>query len=194
MSRRSCAAAVLLAVSLLGTGCAQEEPAARSTTGFEAAGPWAQEFADAVGSPYQDRILADGVVTAAERADAQQRTSACMRDHGYRYEQADDGTAEAEPLHDQIESIDTVSGFLRSCSARFDHDVSYLYDQVRRNPQKQDNATITVNCLHAAGLVGKDYTARMWRSEDETGKYSYDEWAAGAIQCRLDPLGLWRDR
>jgi hypothetical protein len=171
MSRRSCAAAVLLAVSLLGTGCAQEEPAARSTTGFEAAGPWAQEFADAVGSPYQDRILADGVVTAA-----------------------DDGTAEAEPLHDQIESIDTVSGFLRSCSARFDHDVSYLYDQVRRNPQKQDNATITVNCLHAAGLVGKDYTARMWRSEDETGKYSYDEWAAGAIQCRLDPLGLWRDR
>jgi hypothetical protein len=67
-----------------------------------------------------------------------------------------------------------------------------LFNEVRRNPEKQDDAEITVACLKEAGLVTKAYSEREWRDEDDKGVYSYDQWAPEAVQCRLDPLGLWR--
>jgi hypothetical protein len=80
------------------------------------------------------------------------------------------------------------------CSAVYDSTITYLFNEIRRNPEKRDEAEISVACLRAAGLVGKGYTERRWRAEYDEGAFSFDEWSTDAVQCREDPLGLWRDR
>jgi hypothetical protein len=157
---------------------------------FADAGPWAEEFADAAVSPYQVGILADGVITADERADARARTSACMREHGYRYEEHRDGAADMDPLHGQRESIEQAMSYWRDCSRRFDHDISMLFDAIRRNPEHRDEDALQVACLRRAGVVGADYTERRWRTEREGDVHSFDEWSPEATRCQLDPLGL----
>jgi hypothetical protein len=181
------------------TGCAG--PAVRGGAGgmeasVAAAGPWAQEFGESLAdaSEYEAAVLEDGRITAAELTDAQARDRACMRDAGYDLQDADDGTSNVSRLDGRdLPATDVVNAAKQQCAARFDRNITFLYNEVRRNPEKQDDAKITVACLRAAGLVGEDYTARKWRSEDNAGKYSFNEWASGAVQCRLDPLGLWRD-
>jgi hypothetical protein len=189
-----------LVIVLIVAGCSARVPhdGARSSdpsaSGFT--GSWAQEFADASAqaNDYQRRILEDGRITASERAEVQARVSACMRDLGHRYTFFDDGGAESEPLPGMPdEDVETVAAHVRRCGREHDGDITYLYNEVRRNPEKRDEAEITVACLRAAGLVGTSYTERRWRAEDDEGVYSFDEWDAGAVNCRLDPLGLWRD-
>jgi hypothetical protein len=185
--------------ALVVSGCAQTTPVAveprsqrMDPAAFAAAGPWAAEFAEAAVAPYQVGILLDGVITADERADARARTSKCMRGHGYRYEEHRDGVADIDPLHRQSESIEQVASYLADCSRRFDHDISMLFDAVRRNPEHRDEAAIQVACLQRSGVVGADYTERRWRSERADDHFSFEEWSPEATQCRLDPLGLWR--
>jgi len=194
---RSCA---LLAVCFtVLSGCAQTPPDGGEPTpdrvdpaAFTAAGPWAAEFAEAALAPYQVEILSDGVITAEERADARSRTSKCMRGHGYRYEEHRDGAADIDPLHRQSESIEQVASYLADCSRRFDHDISMLFDAVRRNPEHRAEAAIQVACLQRSGVVGADYTERRWRSEQADDRFSFEQWSPEATQCRLDPLGLGR--
>jgi hypothetical protein len=158
-------------------------------------GPWASEFVEAISnaSDFERSVLYDGAVTAEELAEAHEKTRRCMADAGYQYRQFDDGTSEVSAADGRdLPSIDVVNTAMRRCNARFDRSITMLFTDVRRNPQKQDEAKITVACLREAGLVGKDYTERKWRSEYDTGVFSFPEYDAGAIQCRLDPLGLWR--
>lgn len=197
MTLRSCALTALL--SLLLSGCAQAHPDRSGSTSdradpavFAAAGPWAAEFAEAAVAPYQVRILADGVITADERADARARTSTCMRGHGYRYEEHRDGAAAIDPLRRQSDSIDQVMAYVADCSRRFDHRISELFDAVRRNPEHRDEAVIQADCLRRSGVVGADYTPRQWRSERAGDHFSFEEWSPEATRCRLDPLGLGR--
>jgi hypothetical protein len=140
MTPRSCALVAVCALIL--SGCAQAPldrgeptPGRMDPSRFAAAGPWAEEFADAAVSPYQIGILADGVITADERADARARTKECMRERGYRYEEHRDGAADIDPLHGQREGIEQVMSYLRGCSRKFDHDISMLFDAIRRNPE-----------------------------------------------------------
>lgn len=166
-------------------------------TAQSAAGLWAPEFAAAIeeSSPYEQQILADGVITAAERADALSRMRSCMRDAGYDFRTADDGTSEAVGLWGApIADSDAVNSARRRCADRFDANVTFLFGEVRRNPERRDDAAITAACLRTAGLVDASYGASDWRRENDTGAFSFDEWAADAVQCRLDPLGLWRGR
>lgn len=161
-----------------------------------AAGAWEQEFADAIGeaSEYEGSILGDGVITAAERAEAQAKVRACMADAGFDYRDHDDGTAEMQRSDGgDLPSVDRSNDVLRGCRHRFDRNVTYLHNEVRRNPEKLDEAAIAVACLRTAGLVGKGYTEWTWRAENDTGVWSFDEWDGDAVQCRLDPLGLWRN-
>jgi hypothetical protein len=195
---RSCALVALC--SLVLSGCVQTPPDRGEPTAdrmdpsvFAAAGPWAEEFADAAVSPYQVTILEDGVITADERADARSRTRACMREHGYRYEEHRDGAADVDPLHGQRESIEQVRSYLRDCSRRFDHDISMLFDAIRRNPEHRDEAALQVACLRRAGVVGVDYTEQRWRTEREDDDYSFAEWSPEVTRCRLDPLGLLQE-
>ncbi|WFR68169.1 hypothetical protein P9139_07660 [Curtobacterium flaccumfaciens] len=182
---------------LLLAGCSHEEvgPVTAHASEFTAAGPWAAEFAEsaATASAYQKAILSDGKVTADELAEAQNRASSCMKDFGYDYTTAEDGTSEASPLPGRkARDAETVNEYMLQCSGEFDSAVTYLFNEVRRNPEKQDEAKMTVACLREAGLVDGSYTERLWRAEYDEGVFSFSEWDPAAVQCRLDPLGLWR--
>lgn len=191
-------ATIVGAIAAVGlVGCAQADAAPRvvDPSGFSAAGPWAGEFAESAAdaSPYQRQILSDGTISAREVADAQSRMSACMRDLGYDYTTAEDGTSEASPLPGRkAEDAAAMNDSKSKCAKDFDSDVTYLFNEVRRNPEKQDEAMITVACLRAARLVDDTYTERDWRDQNDDGNFSFSPWDPAAVQCRLDPLGLWR--
>lgn len=182
-------------------GCAQETLPSVSpppdAAAFAAAGAWAGDFAEAASgaSSYERKILADGSISAAEVAESRQRMRSCMHDFGYRYTEHDDGTAEAEPTaRGSVTDVEDANERMLECSRRFDRNVSLLYDETRRNPEKQDEAQIAVECLRHAGLVDGSYSERRWRSEDDAGVFSFDEWAPGAVHCRTDPLDLVEQR
>jgi hypothetical protein len=187
--------AVIAATGLVGCAHADAAPPVVDPSSFSAAGPWADEFAESASdtSPYQRRILSDGTISAQEVADAQSRMSTCMRDVGYDYVTAEDGTSEASPLPGRkAEDAAAINDSKSKCAKEFDSDVTYLFNEVRRNPQKQDEAEITVACLRAARLVDDTYTEREWRTQNDDGNFSFSPWDPAAVQCRLDPLGLWR--
>jgi hypothetical protein len=196
VNRAAVVAGAVISMVVL-TGCSAQSDARRlvSASDFASAGAWAPESADAVAeaSPYEAEVLADGVITAAERSDAQARTGECMRDAGYRYREFDDGTAEMERVDGRpITSVNPSNDVLRGCERRFDRNISYLYNEIRRNPEKRDEAEIAVACLRASGLVDSDYTERSWRADNDTGDFPFGDYDAAAVQRRLDPLGLWR--
>lgn len=159
--------------------------------------PWGAEFAQArdEGSPYERNVLADGVVTAAEVIESHRRVQTCMRGGGFDLEWTEENTYEvtASDGSELTKDVDAALEQLRlACLDRWDHSITYLFTETRRNPEKQDDAKITAACLRKSGLVGADYTERRWRSENDTGSFSFDEYDPAAVQCRLDPLGLWR--
>lgn len=186
----------MVLATLLMSGCALARASAPSTPErLPAAGPWAQEFGEslALASDYEARVLRDGEISAAELADAQARDRACMRDAGYDLQVADDGTSSLSRIDGaDLPEAGIVDSVRRRCAHQFDMSITYLFNEVRRNPEKQDEAKITVACLRKSGLVGRGYTERKWRSENDTGVFSFDEYDPAAVQCRLDPLGLWR--
>jgi hypothetical protein len=186
------------------SACSQGREAATprrtaTTESLGLTGPWAQDFADAIAdsrSRYEKAILGDGVVDASEVADAHAHVRRCLGDSGYRIDYYPDGGFEVDKLRDGHASDDmtTTNHVLESCEAKYDQYVTFLYEETRRNPQKQDEAKISVACLRAAGLVGKGYTERKWRKDNDTGDWPYDDYDRRAVQCRLDPLGLWRQQ
>lgn len=190
-------------VSLLLTGCSagKTPDAIRSTddASLERAGPWAEDFRDALAhgiSDYEAEILADGQVTTAEVEDAHDRISRCLADSGYTITYSADGGFEIGSLRGGAPSNDMTrtNAVLEACEQRYDEYVTMLFQETRRNPEKQDEAKITVACLRRAGLVGKGYTERKWQSEYDHGVFSFNDSDPRAQQCDLDPLGLWRDR
>jgi hypothetical protein len=199
MVRRSlCRSVALMWAGLfLVSGCSSDlSTADAKATPLSAAGPWAQEFGEALAeaSDYEEAVLQDGRITSAELADAQARDRACMRDAGYDLQDADDGTSSVSRLDGQdLPATDVVNAVKQRCAARFDRSITFLYNEVRRNPEKQDDAKITADCLRRSGIVDKGYTERQWRAENDTGQFSFNDYDPAAVQCRLDPLGLWRD-
>lgn len=188
---------VIVAVGGLPAACSAEPQAHSSdNSSFSAAGPWAGEFAESVegASEFEKAILSDGAITPAELEEAQHRKRDCMLDSGIRWTIFEDGTSEGKSSDGgELGPAEEVNGTLRKCSHRFDRSVTYLFNEMRRNPEKQDEAAISVACLRAAGLVDASYTERRWREENDTGEFSFSQWDAAAVQCRLDPLGLWRE-
>lgn len=146
-------------------------------------------------SDYEARVLEDGQVTSAEVEDSHLRVRRCLGDGGLGIVYADDGGFELKALDGRYPKgfFERSDAVLRGCEKRYDNFITFLHQETRRNPHKQDEAKITVTCLRKAELVGKGYTERKWRAENDTGVFSFDEYDPAAVQCRLDPLGLWRD-
>jgi hypothetical protein len=190
---------VIVATGTL-AGCSSDHAGVPEPSGPSDAGrPWSTEFRQArdEGSPYERKVLADGVVTAAELSDSHQRVERCMRDGGFDLLWSEENTYEVTASNgsELTKNVDAALEKMRlSCLDKWDHNITHLFTEMRRNPEKQDEAKITAGCLRRAGLVGRDYTDRAWRSENDTGHFSFDEYDAAAVQCRLDPLGLWRER
>jgi hypothetical protein len=192
----------VVVVSLLLTGCsADEAPDAIGSTdhaSLERAGPWAEDFRDALAhgvSDYEAGILSDGQVTTAEVEDAHDRIGRCLEDSGYTITYSADGGFEIGSLRGGSPSNDMTrtNAVLEACEKRYDEYVTMLFQETRRNPEKQDDAKITVACLRRAGVVGKAYTERKWQSEYDHGVFSFNDSDPRAQQCDLDPLGIWRD-
>jgi len=189
-------------VSLLLAGCSAD----RTTTAtertndasLELAGPWADDFRDALAhgvSDYEAGILADGQVTTAEVEDAHDRIRRCLADSGYTINYSADGGFEIGSLRGGAPSNDMTrtNAVLEACEKRYDESVTMLFQETRRNPDKLDEAKIAVACLRRVGIVGKGYTERKWQSEYDDGVFSFNDSDPRAQQCDLDPLGLWRD-
>lgn len=192
-------AAACIAV-LVASGCASTAtggPTPGSTAALEAAGPWADDFGAALAdnvSPFEARILADGAVSSEEVEAAHDRVGRCLADSGFGIDYDPDGGFELQSLDDRYpdDFFERSDPVLRSCERKSDEYVTYLFSETRRNPDRLDEATITVPCLRDTGLVGSEYTEQRWRSDYEAGSFPFDETADAAVQCRLDPLGLWR--
>ncbi|MBE7162505.1 MAG: hypothetical protein INR72_14790 [Williamsia herbipolensis] len=199
---RTARCAVVVLVALVLAGCSSRspvhQPPAADPSQLGLTGPWAQDFADAMASStsdYERKVLADGRVTDSELADAHHHVDACLRDSGYTIRYARDGGFDVDKLGRGSASDDMTrtNRVLEGCEARWDSSITMLFEETRRNPQKRDEAAINVACLRKAGVVPKSYSERDWRAENDKGVYSFDEYSAEATQCRLDPLGLWRD-
>jgi len=194
-------AATAVASALLLSSCSapaeRHEPDRSDGASLQSAGPWKADFREALRggvSRYEAAILEDGRVTSAELEDAHAHVQRCLSTSGLHIAYDPDGGFALESVDgkypdDFFERSDPV---LRACEKRYDEYVTMLFQETRRNPEKRDEAEITVACLRKAGLVGKDYSERQWRKEDETGEYSFPGLDPRAQQCRFDPLGLWR--
>jgi outer membrane murein-binding lipoprotein Lpp len=200
--RAAAVVAGAVVVSLLLAGCSADRTTKvdKSTddASLRLAGPWAEDFRDALAhgvSDYEAGILADGQVTTAEVEDAHDRISRCLADSGYTIAYGADGGFEIGSLRGGAPSNDMkrTNSVLEACEEKYDEYVTMLFQETRRNPEKQDEAKITVACLRKAGIVGKDYTERKWQSEYDDGVFSFNDFDPRAQQCDLDPLGLWRD-
>lgn len=189
-------AVVLVVLAVIpAAGCSHAAVPASRPTVSPSAGPWSDEFVESLegASPYERSILADGVVTPAELAEAQSKKRACLRAAGYRWDIEEDGTSSLDPLTAGAKpSTEVMTAAYQACSRRFDRSVTYLFDEVRRNPERRDEAEIMVACLRKVGLVGSDYSERQWRQDDDAGQYPFGNLDPRFVQCRLDPLDLWR--
>lgn len=194
--------ALLVGSALALSGCSAGDadtprPSERAPASLEAVGPWADAFREALDADLSDseaRVLADGRVTTQELEAAHEGVRRCLADSGLGIEYDPDGGFTLPALDgkypdDFFERSDPI---LRACEKRHDEYVTYLYEETRRNPDRFDDAKITVPCLRDSGLVGKDYTERQWRKDYDADTLPFDETSDAAIQRRLDPLGLWR--
>jgi hypothetical protein len=203
ISRRGAAAPVLIAVAAL-AGCSTSSGAGDSSrTSSESlaagtGGAWADEFQTALSdsrSDFERTILADGAVTDDELAAAHDGVRSCLADSGYDIKYFDEGGFEVSAKNGKYpdgfqERMDPV---LRACEGQFDESVTFLYQQVRRNPERLDDATITVACLRKAGLVDPGYSNADYSAENDTGEWSFDDTSDAGRRCAADPLGLWMD-
>lgn len=193
-------AAVLM---LMIGGCTSRTTTDTSKTPVDApldgAGRWREDFQHALRSgvsSYERQVLADGIVTSQEEEDAHDRVRRCLADSGLTITYSSDGGFEIGSSHGSPPSNDMhrTNAVLEACEAKWDQYVTFLFEETRRNPEKQDEAKITLACLRRAGLVTKTYTERKWRTENDTGVWSFNENDPAAVQCRLDPLGVWREK
>ncbi|WP_123937513.1 hypothetical protein [Curtobacterium sp. PhB137] len=189
---------VMAAAVLLLSGCT---PAVEATNSSDAhlamAGPWAEEFRAALDdgvSDFEFKVLADGEVTTAELEAAHERVGRCLADSGLRIDYDPDGGFGLESLDGRYPDgfFERSDPILRKCEETADEYVTYLYEETRRNPDRLDDAKITVPCLRRAGLVGPDYTEEQWRKDQDADAFPFDSMGEQAKQCALDPLGLWR--
>ncbi|MBT1623226.1 hypothetical protein KK101_11065 [Curtobacterium flaccumfaciens pv. oortii] len=189
---------VMAAAVLLLSGCTPAVETTKSPDAhLEMAGPWAEEFRAALDdgvSDFEFKVLADGDVTTAELEAAHERVGRCLADSGLRIDYDPDGGFGLESLDGRYPDgfFERSDPILRKCEETADEYVTYLYEETRRNPDRLDDAKITVPCLRKAGLVGPDYTEEQWRKDQDADAFPFDSMGEQAKQCALDPLGLWR--
>ncbi|RDV44356.1 hypothetical protein DOE76_13320 [Leifsonia sp. ku-ls] len=159
-------------------------------------GPWASDFQKAFAdakTEWERDVLRDGVVTAAEYEQSRAHVRSCLGDAGYTISWDEQGgfalgAKSGTYPDDFFERSDPV---LRQCESRWAGSIPFLFEQVRRNPAKKDEATIQVACLKAAGLVDETYSKQRWSRDNEKGDFPFDPTSESARQCSLDPLSLW---
>ncbi|WP_423923320.1 hypothetical protein ACPEEZ_04715 [Frigoribacterium sp. 2-23] len=181
------------AVLLVTSGCASGAPdPIPSVNGFT--GPYGVEFQEAYkGAPSDEErhVLEDGIVTTQEYDAARQAVQACMADAGMYVTYDDDGGFAAGRRDEKYPdgSFEQINAQVERCEAAHDRSIRFLYELVRRNPERLDDRKIEYDCLVEHDLIADDYTKEKFDADFDEGVSPPDP--TGLVrQCHLDPLGL----
>lgn len=188
-------AVVIVAVACL-VGCSASDSPDQSIESLSLTGPWASDFQVAhanAKSDYERGVLKDGEITSAEYEESKNHLRSCLGDAGYTitWDQRGGfelGSKSGKYPDDFFERSDPV---LQHCESKWVGSILYLYEQIRRNPEKKDESALQVACLRSAGLIDEMYTKDQWRRDNEKGIFPFDARSDAAVSCELDPLGLW---
>lgn len=136
------------------------------------ANPWHKEFADAKqrlmeqeqDGQFQINVLEDGVITKQESEEAQTKFVKCMVDGGY------SGIVEEEhgvSYDAELVSDPEFKKVQKDCLAMYDSEVGALYINTSLNPNNEDPAQLTLDCMKRSGLVPDDYTLSEFKQVEE---------------------------
>jgi hypothetical protein len=146
-------------------------------------GPWAELLTTTygIGTPAEREALADGAIDELEYSYFRDRIIECLGDLGVEASFAADSTLEYTASEGVAEED------VDACMAEGGIQVLTLKDTIDRNPENLDEATIMVECLQDAGVVGPEYTTRDYDAGVGLADLGDDEAFA---TCTADPLGL----
>lgn len=176
-------------------GCSSSPPETAAQT-ISLTGPWATEFQTAFAnakSVWERDVLRDGAVSASEYEQSRSHMRSCVGDAGYTITWDERGGFELGSKSEEYpdDFFDRSDRILQGCEAEWAGSIPFLFEQVRRNPDRKDEATIQVACLASAGLVDDTYSAQRWRRDNEQDAFPFDALSDAAVRCAADPLALW---
>lgn len=199
---------VIVATILIGmipilAGCATPGPnttreiPSDHRTAADFTGPWAAEFADAYNTATDDftrEVLADGVVTDAERSEMLARFTSCLNAGGvwltseYRFDGSYNFTFDHSMDSDKANSVEN------DCSrSSGEYLIGALYSSTHRNPDHADIEQLIAECLTKNGVAPDGYSAANYRENRKSDKYPFPNEKTGREileSCRVDPLSL----
>lgn len=190
------AGGVSIVVALCLVGCSSAAVPEPAASPLAVTGPWADEFRTAYAdakSDFEREVLVDGTITSAEYEQSKNHLRSCLVDANLTITWDERGGFElgsksGDYPDDFFERSDPV---LTQCESRWTGSILYLYEQIRRNPQRQDESALQVACLKTAGLVDGTYGTDQWRRDNENDAFPFDSRSDAAVRCAADPLGLW---
>ncbi|MBF4575334.1 hypothetical protein [Frondihabitans sp. VKM Ac-2883] len=171
------------------TGVPDERLSGEGHATFE--GPFAPQFESAwaeATTTLQRKILADGEITARENSEVQDSFVECMAASQVKVSWSEGGGFSLAPLGssmDPEEANEPVS----KCERESTGPISWLYYEVRSNPENQDIFELMAKCLEGAGVVERGYSAADYKREFEADAFRFDETDESFRQCNLDPTG-----
>lgn len=152
-------------------------------------GPWADMFSSAYRHSTTDKqrqALSDNVVTAQEYSELRNDFVGCVGNYGGKVTLAAGGgfTVELGSLTSEQVDNDVVP----TCEAETVGYVGALYEQLTRNPDRQDEGLIVVQCLRDARIVGAAYSPAQY-AKDLSSNSGLNWNDPAVLRCGKDPLG-----
>jgi hypothetical protein len=162
-------------------------------------GPYASEFQRAfekTNSTSVRAVLADGVISSQEFAQARAGVTSCMADSGYAVKYDDRGGFDVTSKKGRYDASyqSAMDPVLRACEKKFDGDITFLYRATVVNPRNEDDRPAIRKCLVGRGLIPKGYSDSGFIHDYDAGTLPYDQFDPQVLQCQDDPLGLWDKR
>lgn len=137
-------------------------------------------------------MLADGVVTEAELARAEDMLIACMDSRGYLVRLGRYGALDATPKSGVSNKPADIQHELATCRHSSAGGVIDLYRQVYRNPDNADETLVMAECLVRSGAVARGYSAADFQKDRMANpRPAYIEGIRGRT-CSLDGARAYR--
>lgn len=167
-------------------------PSQTGAISYAAWGPQIKEAAARSRSDLERTILADGVITPAELAEAKNAFATCLQAQRVTviWNADDDGFSLGYPINaaPAPDEIDRMKSQQAECTTKTPMNAVTLYYQIRRNPQKLDEYTIIAECLVRRGVMPKGYGAADFE-RDRAAQPPPQQFASeGAGRCFANPL------
>lgn len=135
---------------------------------------------DAVTTEFETDVLADGVITDDEYAQAQELLLACVAEQGYTATHAGMGAYDVDGP-DAAEGQTVLAGCAEGTTAALDP----IYWGMKLNPERRNSADLIVECLAAAGLVEDHFTGEDFARTFEDPPFDAEDPAA--VECMSAP-------